>query len=128
VHVGGNPERLNGLEQYRAEYQVLIQVLTNNMESDEGCQLLDEDGVDQLVKKLYSLKHYGESLREIRDVVEVAHAATYREKPYRVRERNQWAMTGLSNRPKKVSNSYGFRSFLEEKYRTHNEPASSLLI
>ncbi|KAI5787306.1 hypothetical protein EDC01DRAFT_661363 [Geopyxis carbonaria] len=94
VHVGGNPDRLRGLEEYRGEYQQLIEVLTQNMKSDKSCGLLSQVDVDKLVKQLYLLPHYGDNLREIREVVEVAHASTWREKPYRVRAGRHWKRTG----------------------------------
>ena len=49
---------------------------------------LDEAGVSQLVKQLYSLKHFGKSLQNIKNVTAKAHQATYRERPHRV-PRNQ---------------------------------------
>lgn len=44
-------------------------------------------GVEAEVTKLYSLKHYGKNLKGLRQVVEIAHAATFREKPSQVKQK-----------------------------------------
>jgi hypothetical protein len=46
--------------------------------------LLDEQGVDALVKKLYNLKHHGENLEHIKYVIASSLEETSRERPYRV--------------------------------------------
>lgn len=84
VQVGGKRQRLDAFEQYRREYMELVKVFETNLDQGNDEELLDATGVDGIVKQLYSLKHYGADLRKLRDVVAIAHAATYRERPYRV--------------------------------------------
>jgi hypothetical protein len=52
---------------------------------DPNCGLLDEQGVNDLVSQLYSLKHFGAELRKVKEGITAAHEATYRERPYRVK-------------------------------------------
>jgi hypothetical protein len=58
--VHASRKRLNELKQYRKEYEQQIAVLTKDMESSRNEELLDEDSIDQLVKHLYRLRHWGE--------------------------------------------------------------------
>lgn len=55
------------------------------MKHDPNCRLLDEQGVNDLVKQLYRLKHFGAELRKVKEGITAAHEATYRERPYRVK-------------------------------------------
>jgi hypothetical protein len=51
----------------------------------------DENGVDDLVKRLYKLKGWGKNLQQICDTFEVAEVESYREQPYRVaRNKRGW--------------------------------------
>ncbi|KAH0556291.1 hypothetical protein GP486_005782 [Trichoglossum hirsutum] len=96
VHWGGSRERLDALETYRLEYEELIATLNISIEDGDDKPLLDETGVCRLVKSLYTLKHYGESLRGLGDVVQAAQAAGYREKPARLRARTRWTLPGFT--------------------------------
>ena len=96
VQIGGNRQRLDSFEQYRREYKELVKVFETNLEQGKNEELLDANGVDKIVKQLYSLKHYGSDLRKLRDVVAFAHAATYRERPYRVRAARGYNSSSMS--------------------------------
>lgn len=100
VQAGGPLKRLKELETYKAQYAQLVEVFTLNLQHGGGERVLDTAGVEAEVQKLYSLKHYGTNLRRLRQVVEVAHAATFREKPYQVKQK-KWTslnfMTGYWN-------------------------------
>ena len=65
-----------------------MNILTVNMNNNANFKPLDEAGVSQLVKQLYSLKHFGKNLQNIKNVTAKAHQATYRERPHRL-PRNQ---------------------------------------
>jgi hypothetical protein len=64
-----------------------MNILTVNM-NNANFKPLDEAGVSQLVKQLYSLKHFGKNLQNVKNVTARAHQATYRERPHRL-PRNQ---------------------------------------
>ena len=83
VQMGGNRKRLDELERYRSEHLEMVEVLSQNVDHGRQ-QVLDEAGVERLVNKLYGLKHFGSSLRQIREVIDDAGTASFREKPYRV--------------------------------------------
>ncbi|OAA57585.1 aaa ATPase domain containing protein [Niveomyces insectorum RCEF 264] len=50
--------------------------------------MLDEAGVEGVVRTLYSLTHFGEMLHDVKNGVTAAHQATYRERPVKVKGRN----------------------------------------
>ncbi len=66
----------------------MMNIITVNMNNNANFKPLDEAGVSQLVKQLYSLKHFGKSLQNVKNVTARAHQATYRERPHRL-PRNQ---------------------------------------
>lgn len=84
IQAGGNDRKLRGLEADRQKHVETVDILTRNMANDSKCRLLDEAGVDRLVKKLYNLKHFGSNLESVKRNITEAHEATYREMPYRV--------------------------------------------
>ncbi|KAM7202953.1 P-loop containing nucleoside triphosphate hydrolase [Naviculisporaceae sp. PSN 640] len=88
IEVGGGRERLDGLLEDRARHEELVAVLTARMAQPVGSadayKVLDEAGVDAVVRKLYGLKHFGATLKTVQTTISQAHAATYRERPYRV--------------------------------------------
>lgn len=94
VQVGASPQRLRELEAFKAEHAELIRIFTFNLETGKGEKPLDAEGVEAEVSKLFQLKHFGANLRDVRKVVEVAHAATFREKPYHVKAK-RWHCPGF---------------------------------
>jgi len=77
-------EPLEALTKRRREYEEQIQVLTKSMEAGGTYKLLDERGVEDLVKSLYSLKHWGKNLEENKTRAEESQRRTYREQPFRL--------------------------------------------
>jgi hypothetical protein len=61
-----------------------MNILTVNMNNNANFKPLNEAGVSQLVKQLYSLKHFGKNLQNVKDITAKAHQATYRERPHRL--------------------------------------------
>lgn len=110
VQIGGNLEHLDRLERYRAQYKELINVLTSSMHSDEACQLLSQEDVEQKVKELYKLKHYGRDLRKNRDFVERSQAVTHREKTVCMPLMNRRPNARPRDNQLKAKSSHGSRS------------------
>ncbi|RYP21571.1 hypothetical protein DL765_002207 [Monosporascus sp. GIB2] len=80
-----NKNRLKGLEKSKSEYQARIKVLEDQMTSPGNIELLDEQGVEDMVEKLYSLPRWGSRLKGIRQVVEWSKAENFREQQFRPR-------------------------------------------
>lgn len=87
VQAGGPLKKLTELEAYKRQYAQIVEVFNTNLQAGIGERVLDTAGVEAEVRKLYSLKHYGKNLQRLRQVVETAHAATFREKPYQVKQK-----------------------------------------
>jgi GTPase SAR1 family protein len=88
IEVGGNRIKLDALVEDRSRHEELIAVLTAGMNQPAGTKgsykALDEAGVDAVVRRLYGLKHFGDQLKNVQNVITSAHEATYRERSYRV--------------------------------------------
>jgi hypothetical protein len=106
-NVDFNVKRLQSLKKDRDAHIELVNTLKENMKAPQqpGDHLLDEQGVDDLVKRLYSLKHFGKNLQSVKNTVAASHQATYRERPYRVPQRggrpsygsqSSWGSSGSS--------------------------------
>ncbi|PNP52300.1 hypothetical protein THARTR1_07080 [Trichoderma harzianum] len=81
-----NKKRLQALKDDRQIHLELVETFKQNM-VEPTCpedMLLDEKGVDALVKKLYKLKHFGADLEHIKYVIESSLEETYRERPFRI--------------------------------------------
>jgi hypothetical protein len=74
-----------------------MNILTGNMNNNANFKPLDEAGVSQLVNQLYSLKHFGKNLQNVKNVTARAHQATYRERPHRLPRNQNTAKTLLQN-------------------------------
>jgi hypothetical protein len=57
VWAGGSKRRLDVLTQDRDKYNEIIEALTCDTQSDSNWHPLTDDGVDQLLRQLYNLKH-----------------------------------------------------------------------
>ncbi|RYP54447.1 hypothetical protein DL768_000753 [Monosporascus sp. mg162] len=79
----GNKKRLKGLAKSKSEYQARIKALENQMTSSDNIELLDEQGVEDMVKKLYSLPLWGSRLQGMRRMVEWSKAENFREQQFR---------------------------------------------
>lgn len=86
VAQGNSPARLLAMENDMASYQFFVNAMkTGQHEALDGP--LDTDGVYALVKRLYTMKHYGSNLKDCAKKTGEAYAATYRERSYRIRTR-----------------------------------------
>ena len=89
VQAGGNNKRLLSLTEERHKHQEAIKLITQHMNSSARSIDLSEGAVDRMVQGLYNLKHFGKNLRDLQQGITTAHQATYRERPYTVKRRNQ---------------------------------------
>ncbi|KAL6904372.1 hypothetical protein GGI43DRAFT_400218 [Trichoderma evansii] len=102
-----NQKRLDALKEDRQIHLQLVETFQQNM-NEPTCPdgvLLDEQGVDTLVKKLYQLKHFGTNLEHVKYVVTSSKEDTSRERPYRVQTsgRNRYSAMGNGKR------TYGYK-------------------
>lgn len=89
VQVGGSDKRLLSLTDERHKHQEAIEVITRHMNSSMTWNDLSEGSIDRMVQGLYNLKHFGKNLQNLKQGITTAHQATYRERPYTVKRRNQ---------------------------------------
>lgn len=87
VQAGGNDKRLRSLSEERHKHTEAIEVITRNMNSKANWDDLREGAIDRLVQQLYKLKHFGTTLKDMKQNIATAHQATYREIPYTVRRK-----------------------------------------
>ena len=88
VQAGGNNKRLQTLWEERHKHTEAIEIITREMDSKKAQQNdLTEADIESLVQKLFSLIHFGNSLRDLKQGIAIAHQATYREMPYTVRRK-----------------------------------------
>ncbi|PON23856.1 hypothetical protein TGAM01_v207184 [Trichoderma gamsii] len=97
-----NKKRLEALQEDRQIHLQLVETFKQNMLEPSGPEdvLLDEQGVDALVKKLYALQHFGENLKHIKYVIDTSLEETSRERPYRVQtsNRNRYSLSSNGKR------------------------------
>ncbi|KAG5798413.1 hypothetical protein H9Q69_002561 [Fusarium xylarioides] len=69
INVDANKRKLKGLADDRDRHLELVKTIQENMHAprDQTEALLTQDGVEQLIRDLYNLKHFGKSLRSLRD-------------------------------------------------------------
>ncbi|KAL3441270.1 hypothetical protein BJX65DRAFT_313944 [Aspergillus insuetus] len=70
VALGGSRDQLDRLEQYRKQYEQQVKVLDEHIAKGENSKLLDQAVVEESVKKLHGLPHYGRNLKDIGMVVD----------------------------------------------------------
>jgi GTPase SAR1 family protein len=90
VIAGGSRDKLERLTQYRKQYEQQVHILDEYMKKGEHHMLLDQAGVELLLRQLYSLKHYGKALRDMRQAIDDTQTVVHREKPYVMRARPHW--------------------------------------
>ncbi|KAJ4327716.1 hypothetical protein N0V84_001823 [Fusarium piperis] len=81
--VDKNKETLTALRKDRQAHLDLVEAFKVNTQ-EFGGQQLTEKGIDDLVKSLYNLKHFGKDLKSLENTITSSHRATYRERPFRV--------------------------------------------
>ncbi|EXL96425.1 hypothetical protein NOF04DRAFT_9716 [Fusarium oxysporum II5] len=69
LNVDANKTKLKGLTDDRDRHLELVKTIQENMHAprDQTEALLTQDGVEQLIRDLYNLKHFGKNLRSLRD-------------------------------------------------------------
>ncbi|KAG5817420.1 hypothetical protein H9Q74_000674 [Fusarium xylarioides] len=69
INVDANKRKLKGLADDRDRHLELVKTIQESMHAprDQTEALLTQDGVEQLIRDLYNLKHFGKSLRSLRD-------------------------------------------------------------
>ncbi|KAL7925146.1 hypothetical protein ACQKWADRAFT_242792 [Trichoderma austrokoningii] len=115
-----NRKRLKALQEDRQIHIQLVETFKQNMMAPTRPEdaLLDEQGVDALVKKLYGLQHFGENLKHIKYVITTSLEETSRERPYRVQ---------TSNRNRYSSFGNGKRTSGHKRGESHGNDSSSLV-
>ncbi|KAK8062136.1 hypothetical protein PG997_014233 [Apiospora hydei] len=79
-----NEEHLSALKKNKKRFEERIRILETQMaKSDEIVKLLDEEGVDDLVQKLFNLKHWGKNLQAMMEMMEWSRASGFREQELR---------------------------------------------
>jgi hypothetical protein len=73
------------------------------MKKGENHKLLDQAGVENLVKQLYSLPHYGAQFRRIKEAVNESEVVITREKPYIMQAKSHWGQSDSAKRPKTLA-------------------------
>ncbi|EZG58883.1 putative Aaa ATPase domain protein [Gregarina niphandrodes] len=82
VSLGGSRDNLDSLIQYEKKYKQLLQTLQDHV--DSGKKPMDAAGAEELMRRLYSLKHYGTHLEKMRETFDAV-GCSGREKPYVVK-------------------------------------------
>ncbi|KAL7946005.1 hypothetical protein V8C42DRAFT_357582 [Trichoderma barbatum] len=79
LSMDANKKRLQALKDDRQVHVELVETFKQNMVHPTCPEdmLLDEQGVDAMVKKLYELKHFGASLKDIKYVINSSLEDTY---------------------------------------------------
>lgn len=82
----GNERRLANLQEDRRRHEELVKTLEATMSRRGGVRaVMDQADVDRRIQELFSLRHFGRQLQDVKNILVTAHNATYRERPYRVR-------------------------------------------
>lgn len=103
VQAGGSGDELDNLKQNRKEYEQEIHHLEEYMTKGTQELLLDQAGVDILMKDLYSLKHYGSMLSDMCNVIHCLPSGANRERAHMLRARDYWENPKKHRRSNKVS-------------------------
>ncbi|PNP55891.1 hypothetical protein FNYG_15420 [Fusarium nygamai] len=87
INVDANKRKLKGLTDDRDKHLELVKTIQENMHAprDQAEALLTQDGVEQLIRDLYNLKHFGKSLRSLRD--DITHYKDHGQRSRRSRSR-----------------------------------------
>lgn len=83
LSVDKNKEKLKALRKDRQAHLELVEAFQeNNYEFQD--RHLTKQGIQDLVKSLYNLKHFGKDLKSLESTITSSHKATLRERPFRV--------------------------------------------
>jgi len=103
---GGSRTRLEQMETGKKNYEHFVNAMkSGNHGIHEGP--LDADGVYKLIRKLYTMQHYGSNLKDCAKKTSEAYAATYRERSYRIRTGGTTELFSQGYAPVQNSTQYG---------------------
>ncbi|XP_021951832.2 uncharacterized protein LOC110848817 [Folsomia candida] len=94
---GGNPKVLEGLLEMQANYEKQMEVLEEAMQQPDCGPPLTPEELDQLVQRLYTMKHNGKLLMEMMETSQSAAESCFTEK---LVQRNS-SFTTVKRQPKK---------------------------
>ncbi|KAK4446375.1 hypothetical protein QBC34DRAFT_356708 [Podospora aff. communis PSN243] len=108
--VSGDKTKLDMLRQDLKCHEELVTALTRGTPLPDEWKGMDttlnEASIDKLVQEMYALKHFGAQLRDIHRTVKQSHQATYRERPYHVKQRKRSGTSPTRKPSTKSSNTY----------------------
>ncbi|KAJ3462197.1 hypothetical protein MRS44_010750 [Fusarium solani] len=78
-----NKEILETLRKDRQAHLDLVEAFKQSTHKVQDRQQLTEKGIQDLVKSLYNLKHFGKDLKSLESIITSSHKATCRERPFR---------------------------------------------
>ncbi|KAF4959667.1 hypothetical protein FSARC_10654 [Fusarium sarcochroum] len=92
MNVDAKKKQLEHLIEGREAHLRLTETIKQNMHAPREPveRVLTQQGVEELVQKLYSLKQFGRNLRNIKDIITTSKNAAYRERPIRGPRFNSW--------------------------------------
>ncbi|UPK94949.1 hypothetical protein LCI18_005884 [Fusarium solani-melongenae] len=76
-------EKIKALRKDRQAHLELVEAFQQNNHEFQD-QHLTKEGIQDLVKSLYNLKHFGKDLKSLESTITSSHKATLRERPFRV--------------------------------------------
>jgi GTPase SAR1 family protein len=97
IQSGGAKKGLKALEKYKRGHLEKVQMLEKAMEEGDGREVLDDQGVHQLIDSLYGLPNFGKDLKRIVKTNEKAVEAAYRERSYNVSAGTHWYRQSTGN-------------------------------
>jgi hypothetical protein len=118
--------RLDQLERDKKQYLQFVDAMKSG--NNRRFRALDEDGVHKLVQSLYSMSHYGSNLKDVADKVGKAYAATFHERPVRLRGHRYWQSRNASNfRPSQLIETKPTRDMQRRTRMFSSEDVASLV-
>jgi hypothetical protein len=116
IQNGGMKRALETLEKHKREYLEKVKTLQEAIARKDDGQVLDDQGVLQLIRTLYGLPHFGKDLKKIVAANEKAAEATYREKSSNVSAGAHWdrQKTSKGKHPKNKSSAYYANSYHQD--------------
>lgn len=103
IQAGGSRDKCDRLTEYQRRYEQEVATLKKYMERGENHKLLDQTGVENLVKHLCSLQHYGTQFRQVKEVMDDSHVVVMREKSYTMKAKSHWTHGSSVKTPKKLA-------------------------
>lgn len=90
IQAGGSKDKSLRLKEFRQQYEQEVAILEDFQKKGENHRLLDQAGVEEMVQKLCTLKHYGGQFRQVRENVDVSQVAPSRERSHYISAKEHW--------------------------------------